>query len=188
MAVGPADELQCAVGPPPDFVEKLKRGAEHDVGVDGETGPRRWPCHSRPLPDTTAYDELLPSRRRTAPAAARETPPDPADRTSGVGTPAPHARPEETFAAVEAELLATAQVLIGDAASGLSHTTDRTLWRHLSAHARQDEMALAQVRRDTAHLARRRLRLPNTPESQRLREALTAYATTWSTTHNDNDA
>jgi hypothetical protein len=83
------------------------------------------------------------------------------------------------------DLAAAAQVLIGDPASGLSHAADRALWRHVSAHARGDEMALPQVRRATAALAQRRLRLPDSAMGRRLRAALDTYTTTWNTTRDD---
>ncbi|MFJ4188166.1 hypothetical protein [Kitasatospora sp. NPDC089509] len=88
-------------------------------------------------------DAAHPSYQRHGPFPTRAV--EIRGRPAEDGSAPPH--PQEAFTTAEAELLAAAHVLIGDPASGLSRAADRTLWRHISAHARQDEPALAQAAR-----------------------------------------
>ncbi|MFF7459385.1 hypothetical protein [Kitasatospora sp. NPDC008115] len=168
------------------------------------------PPDTRPLPDTTANDKLLPSRHRTARTAAAgaacaqrsagsaegNAPPPRSGRGNATGgsevftateepTETEESAAAEVFAAAEAELLATAQALIGNPASGLSKTADRQLRRHLSAHARNEDLLLPHLRAAIADLAHRahRLRLPDTLHTRRLRTALTTYLNAWNTAH-----
>ncbi|MFF4926199.1 hypothetical protein ACFY4B_36990 [Kitasatospora sp. NPDC001261] len=98
--------------------------------------------------------------------------------------PAPTPDSHNTLAAAEAELAAAARALIGDPTSGLSKAVDRQLYRHTAALAADNTTVLPAARQATADLAHRRgrLRLPDTPQGQRLRAALTTYENTWNTT------
>ncbi|MEV8328072.1 hypothetical protein [Kitasatospora sp. NPDC056731] len=155
---------------------------------------------TRPLPTTTAYDELLPSRRTTRPKALdgpESTPGEAGRQTTDATTIG--AKPDPIgdgiagaqqageglgLAAVEGELVAAAQALVGDLASGLSKAVDRQLYRQTAALARGEDMLLPHLCHAIADLAgrRSRLRLPDTPEGRRLRTALAAYESAWNTT------
>ncbi|MEU1286665.1 hypothetical protein [Kitasatospora sp. NPDC005856] len=128
-----------------------------------------------------------PPLRAAAARPGPHRPPGPVLRASlppGRPTLAPPGRTGPT-----AELLAAAQVLIGAPASGLSKAADRQLRRHLSAHARGEDLLLPHLRAATADLAHRahRLRLPDTPHTRRLRTALTTYLNAWNTAHTHHD-
>ncbi len=98
--------------------------------------------------------------------------------------PAPTPDSHDALAAAEAEPATAARALVGDPTSGLSKAVERQLYRHTAALARGEDMLLPHLRYATADLASRRgrLRLPDTPQGQRLRAALATYENAWNTT------
>ncbi|MGW3181678.1 hypothetical protein ACWDD9_20625 [Kitasatospora sp. NPDC001119] len=147
--------------------------AEPESGPNYDGGTQR---QTNPAPGRGRDDDAL--------AAAGDGPVADGGRADTTVVPAPTPDSHDTFTAAETELAAAARALIGDPTSGLSKAVDRQLYRHTTALVRGEDMLLPHLRYATADLASRRgrLRLPDTPQGQRLHTALTAYENTWNTT------
>ncbi|MER6302048.1 hypothetical protein ABT247_21155 [Kitasatospora sp. NPDC001539] len=179
------------------------------TAADGDRRDRTSATEQAPAPlppDTTDHDEPLPTRshsrsrsgsRPPALNTTRESAPNEAgrhttDATTATAKPAPHSGAgtaaaqqsgqDRGLAAAEAELVAAARALVGRASPGLSPAADHVLQRLVTAVDHGDTVVLPHARRDTAALVHRRIRLPHTPEGQRLHTALATYATTWNNT------
>ncbi|MEV7603198.1 hypothetical protein AB0O91_38095 [Kitasatospora sp. NPDC089797] len=169
------------------------------------TDPHNEPLPTRPATRTAAtepgsngtgsrttfrHHEVRSETPTTTPPADDETPatgtpPVHTDSTTPTDGATPQPDPQEAFTTAETELLTAARPFIDAPTTGLAHTAYRTLWRHQTAHARQDQITLHHTRHATAQLATRRLRLPHTPTGQHLRQALDTYATTYHHAHNN---
>ncbi|MFE4356866.1 hypothetical protein [Kitasatospora sp. NPDC056800] len=167
-------------------------GLVGEVGDDTATGPRERPDVPAAEPESGPnYDGGTQRQKDPAPSqdedddALAATGDEPADggRADTTVVPAPTPDSHDTFTAAETEL-AAARALIGDPTSGLSKAVDRQLYRHTTALVRGEDMLLPHLRYATADLASRRgrLRLPDTPQGQRLHTALAAYENAWNTT------
>ncbi|WP_416875172.1 hypothetical protein [Kitasatospora sp. SC0581] len=100
--------------------------------------------------------------------------------------PAPTPDNHDTFAAAEAELATAARTLVGDPTSGLSKAVNRQLYWHTAALAAGNTTVLpaSQATADLAH----RHSLPDTPQGQHLRAALTTYQHAWNSAVQDDTA
>ncbi len=114
------------------------------------------PPHDTPAAHDTGTDP------RPGPASPAEPP-----------TPGPGQAPGLTQA--EAELLDAANPFLQSGGNGIARTTYRALYELRQAHTWHPAF-LPEVRTDAAALAGRAIKLPDTDQGRRLRDALTAYA------------
>jgi hypothetical protein len=130
---------------------------------------QHWPALS---PRQKALlSEIAPPQPPSPPATPRDTSAEPAPRAATARHAAPHA---PGGPAAEAELIAAAEPFIGGALP-LAAAAVSVLSLLRNAVATHNTHTLAQARAQAVALAARRLRLPATPEGDRLRAALDAY-------------
>ncbi|MGW2793595.1 hypothetical protein ACWC9H_27200 [Streptomyces sp. NPDC001251] len=124
---------------------------------------------SRPPEDTTA-PAPAPEATHDTGAVPQPDPAGPAQPT----TPGPGPAPGLTRA--ETELLDAAAPFLQTGGKGIAHTTYRALYELRQARVWNRTQGLPEVRTAAAGLAGRAIKLPDTDQGRRLREALTTYA------------